>query len=72
MSIEEFFLSPLSENHELVEGELIHIMPAGFLHGVVTQQLANRLSNFVQENNLGLVVAAETGFVLGEKTVSRS
>lgn len=69
MSIDEFFLSPLSENHELVEGELIPVMPAGFLHGIVTQELADRLSSFVREHNLGFVVAAETGFILSERTV---
>lgn len=66
---ETFFNSPLSKNHELVEGKLVRVMPAGVLHGIITNRLSRYLSNFVFEHNLGEVLAAETGFILGEKTV---
>lgn len=65
---ETFFDSPLSQNHELVEGKLVKTMPAGFIHGVVTQRVGRLLGNFVYENKLGEVAAAETGFVLTGKT----
>jgi Uma2 family endonuclease len=64
---EEFFNSHLSKDHELVEGQAIKTMPAGFLHGAITNRLSYFLSAFVIENNLGIVLAAETGFILGEK-----
>ena len=63
-TIEEFYLSPFSQNHELVEGELIPVMPTGFLHGIVTNRISAALTGFVDENNLGVVLAAETGFIV--------
>ncbi|MBC7798293.1 MAG: Uma2 family endonuclease [Pyrinomonadaceae bacterium] len=63
----EFYDSPLSKNHELVDGKLVKIMPAGFIHGIVANQITRLLGNFVEDNTLGVVVAAETGFILGEK-----
>ncbi|HEX8565711.1 MAG TPA: Uma2 family endonuclease [Pyrinomonadaceae bacterium] len=65
---EEFFNSPLSQNHELVEGKLVKTMPAGFIHGLVTQELSYFVTDFVKKNRLGVVVAAETGFILTGKT----
>lgn len=64
----EFFNSPLSKNHELIEGELVKTMPAGFIHGFITQELSYHVLDFVKKNRLGVVVAAETGFVLTGKT----
>ena len=39
--------------------------PAGFRHGVIAQRLAQRLSVYVESADLGVVVAAETGFQIG-------
>lgn len=64
MTADEFEASPLAESHELIRGELHPIMPAGALHGLVTSKLSGYLSNFVDENSLGEVFAAETGFKL--------
>ena len=50
--------------YELIEGELIKMTPAGFEHGVVTQNLSWLLTKFVREQGLGLVPTAETGFYL--------
>ena len=47
---------------ELIEGELIEMQPAGFFHGVTTNFLGTYLTVFVNENSLGLVTTAETGF----------
>ena len=44
MTSDEFACSPLAANYELIKGELYPTMPAGFLHGVVTQDLASRRS----------------------------
>lgn len=48
--------------YELVRGELIKISPAGFEHGMIAMRLARSLATYVEENNLGEVFAAETGF----------
>lgn len=49
---------------ELVRGELIAIAPAGFEHGSVALTIAALLHTFVRQHKLGVVCAAETGFVL--------
>ena len=50
--------------HELVRGELRTMSPAGNVHGVVANALGLSLSIHVRDNDLGLVYAAETGFLL--------
>ena len=49
---------------ELVKGVLVVRDPAGYLHGEIAAALAYRLTHHVQGNNLGRVLAAETGFML--------
>lgn len=49
---------------ELIRGEVQEMSPAGSEHGVVAMQIGWRLGAFVDANDLGLVMAAETGFVL--------
>lgn len=49
---------------ELVQGELVMMSPAGFEHGVVTQRIAAFLHAYVSARRLGVVTAAETGFLL--------
>lgn len=65
---DEFFHSPLSQNHELIEGELVETMSTGFIHGVVAQEIGYFILDFAKKHNLGVVAAAETGFILGGKT----
>jgi Uma2 family endonuclease len=50
--------------YELVQGELRQMAPAGNVHGRVAMSFAWRLAQYVQENQLGTVYAAETGFRL--------
>ncbi len=50
--------------YELVRGEVVRLTPAGAEHGVIAQQLAEKLSQHVRAHRLGLVCAAETGFLL--------
>lgn len=52
--------------YELIKGELRTMTPAGFEHGAVGVHLGWRLAKFVEENQLGVVLAAETGFQLEE------
>ena len=49
---------------ELLSGELFKLIPPGADHGRVTINLTRPLSNFVHDNRLGTVFAAETGFWL--------
>ncbi|MEM8886103.1 MAG: Uma2 family endonuclease [Planctomycetota bacterium] len=49
---------------ELVRGELRTMIPPSFEHGRVIMNLATPLDRHVRNQKLGVVVAAETGFVL--------
>lgn len=49
---------------ELVKGVLVVREPAGYRHGKVAAELAYRLTGHVKAGDLGLVLAAETGFKL--------
>lgn len=48
--------------YELVRGELRQMTPAGNVHGRVAMRIAWPLARHVEENQLGAVYAAETGF----------
>lgn len=50
--------------YDLIAGELIKQMPAGLEHGALAAVIAWILNNFVIPRELGLVVGAETGFLL--------
>jgi Uma2 family endonuclease len=50
--------------YELVKGELIQMTPAGGEHGVTTMRLGARLEIFVEDHDLGVICAAETGFII--------
>ncbi len=49
---------------ELVRGELREMTPAGHTHGRIAMRFSGPLEQFVRENDLGEVYAAETGFLL--------
>lgn len=50
--------------HELVDGELHTMSPAGYRHGRVAGVVVRALGTFVHEQGLGDVLSSETGFVL--------
>jgi Uma2 family endonuclease len=52
--------------YELVKGELRTMPPAGFEHGTVGINLSTPLAQHVRANGLGIVVAAETGFLIAQ------
>ena len=53
---------------ELVEGEIIEMSKASGLHGQITMLLSIKIASHVVENRLGIVTAAETGFMPGTQS----
>jgi Uma2 family endonuclease len=53
--------------HELVQGELKTMPPSGGEHGFVGMNLAAPLARHVRAQQLGVVLGAETGFILSRK-----
>ena len=63
MTADELLARPQNgARSELIEGELIEMQPAGFLHGVTGNVLNVELAFYVMQQNLGVVTMAETGF----------
>lgn len=55
---------PPDKRAELVSGRMVVREPAGHLHGRIANKLAYLLTRYVEERDLGVVYAAETGFLL--------
>ena len=77
ISVEEFLelaQRPEYEDRrlELVEGEIIEMSKPTIRHGVMTMRLSVKIANYVDENDLGWVTAAETGFIVGRSPAGRS
>ena len=66
MTLEEFLESDL-EGYEYANGELIPRMPTSLKHGKISLKLGSRLLLHVDENRLGNVYPAPTGFRVGER-----
>jgi Uma2 family endonuclease len=52
------------KRRELIRGSIVEMAPAGAEHGALSMGLGAKLYNFVCLKKLGLVFAAETGFIL--------
>ena len=66
MTAEELCHLPDDGNrHELIDGVLTTMPPAGFEHGYVEVNVAVHVAQFVKQHQLGQVVGGETGFFLG-------
>lgn len=65
MTADELFLMKDDGfRYDLVKGELRKMSPAGSEHGAIIVRLTVALGQYVEENDLGEVFAAETGFKL--------
>jgi Uma2 family endonuclease len=53
--------------HELVEGELRTMAPAGGEHGIIAGKLFGRILRYVEERGVGFAPIAETGFKIASK-----
>lgn len=65
-SAEELLLISAETSHrfELQKGKLTMMSPAGFEHGDIAMALGARMRVYAEDNQLGRVPAAETGFKL--------
>src|SRR6185312_13736217 len=54
----------MGKRYELVAGELRVMSPAGWRHGKITSRLNSWLHSYVEQQGLGIVFGAETGFRL--------
>src|SRR5690349_21092492 len=65
ITADEFFaMSFPNERTELVRGEVIRMSPTGAEHGVVAGTIHTLLNVHVRADKLGVVCAAETGFII--------
>lgn len=65
LTAEEFFSLGIRDSRtELIEGEVVQMSPAGGEHGVIAMRIGARLLSFVETGGLGVVCAAETGFLV--------
>ena len=64
ITAEELWAMPNNARRELVRGEVRTMAPAGFEHGAVITNVAAPLAVYVKAKRLGVVLGAETGFVL--------
>jgi len=66
VTAEQLFAMPGNgKHHELIEGKLRMMSPAGSEHGKVAARILISLGRHVQEHDSGEVFAAETGFRIG-------
>jgi Uma2 family endonuclease len=65
MTAEELWRMPDDHmRHELVDGELKTMTPAGAEHGAIGIKLVIRLGQFVENKKLGVMFGPDTGFTL--------
>jgi Uma2 family endonuclease len=65
MTAEELLRLPDNgRRHELIDGELRTMPPAGSAHGDTAGSIHGHLSRFVSDHPMARVLAAETGFLL--------
>jgi Uma2 family endonuclease len=64
ITAEDLWNMPGDQRRELVRGELRMMAPSGFEHGAVIIKLSKLLATYVDDHALGMVLGAETGYVL--------
>ncbi len=69
---DELLRMPDGSRYELIEGELRPMSPTGYEHGKSTGRFHGFLSGHVWSNDLGDVLAAETGCVIARSADGRA
>lgn len=69
MNVEAFWEQYANRPYELIHGEVVEVPPTGYEHGSIARRVSAQLGDFVDENQLGDVVGAETGFQLSESVM---
>jgi len=65
VSAEQFLRMPNDGcRYDLIAGEIRKTSPTGWKHGDMESRLDRRLSQFVEERRLGLVITGDSGFLL--------
>lgn len=64
LTAEAFWQQYAGKPYELVRGEVRPRMPAGLIHGLIAMRLGRRIDSHAAERQLGITLAAETGFRL--------
>lgn len=65
VSVEDFWhLAHRQPRSELVAGQVIPLTPSGLRHGAIVMTVARAIDDHVIRHGLGLVLGAETGFIL--------
>jgi Uma2 family endonuclease len=59
---DELMALPGEGRYELVDGELVHMSPAGARHGDVVAELVLRIRAFAKQHGLGHVFEGQTGY----------
>jgi len=67
MTAEELLRRPNDGfRYALVDGELRRMSPASYQHGRLAMNIASPLDRYVRQQKLGVVLAAETGFLVAK------
>jgi Uma2 family endonuclease len=64
VTAEQLFRIPNLGRCELINGEIIEMNAAGAEHGVIIIRIGARLDQYVERVGLGIVLGAETGFIV--------
>ena len=65
MTAEELLRAHITDKRaELVQGTLVVREPGGYTHGIVTSRLIARLNAYLEQNPVGQLLTAKTGFTL--------
>jgi len=69
MTVEEFWEQYAGKPYDLVEGEIVDIMPTGFQHGRIEHHLSHLMGKIVDDRHLGVLLVGEVGVQLGPHTI---
>ena len=67
LGYDDFWSVPDDGNrHEILDGEMFVTPPPGLRHQIVSARLHHVLSDYAKRTDLGVVIAAPVGVILGE------